>query len=268
MRRAFFTIVFSIVSICVDTCAYAADAEMEARISRLASLLRTDSSFKVRAYAARQLGLISGLGAKHDPRVIAALVDGLSDRDPVVRALAADSIGRHDAAELMQSLEKLARTDENDLVRQATSSAIARLRHVVVADQREAPRAKRLQRVELGRVQLDGGAPLQQAITDAIEELIEPHRPAMFPREDPDVRLELVITRAPSKLDAQGVGLAFEAHCVLVELPGARLRRASNATASAHTTKRGSSAIASLEKELALKAATRAVTEALAMLDE
>src|SRR5689334_4144824 len=113
MRRAFFTIVFSIVSMCVDTYAYAADAEMDARITRLASLLRTDSSFKVRAYAARQLGALSSLGAKHDARVIAALIDGLSDRDPVVRALAADSIGRHDASELLQSLEKLGRSDEN-----------------------------------------------------------------------------------------------------------------------------------------------------------
>lgn len=260
--------------------AYAADAEMDARIARLSALLRNDSSFKVRAYAARQLGALSAIGGKRDPRAIAALHDGLRDEDAVVRAVAADALGKHDAAEALQMLEKLAKADENELVRRAAASTIARLRQVgsprdtaldarPPKDETSTPRSRRPHRVELGTVELEGAAVLATAVTDAIEALLEPHRPAMFPRESPDVRLELRVTRVAAKSPVSGgVGLAFEAHCVLVDLPGAQLRRASNATATAHTTKRSSGAIASLEKELALKAATRAVTEALAMLDE
>lgn len=272
MGRVPFTICAIVLAIvCAGApAAYAADAEMDARIARLSALLRNDSSFKVRAYAARQLGALSAIGGKKDPRAIAALNDGLRDEDPVVRAVAADALGKHDAADALQMLEKLAKADENELVRRAAASTIARLRQIASPrDETSAPRPRRVHRVELGTVELEGTAFLVAAVTDAIEALIEPHRPAMFPRESPDVRLEVRVTRVQAKPPpAGGVGLAFEAHCVLVDLPGAQLRRASNATASAHTTKRGSSAIASLEKELALKAATRAVTEALAMLDE
>src|SRR5688572_16893558 len=258
-----FTAAVAIVCLAAPT-AFAADAESEARISRLTSLLRQDASFKVRAYAARQLGALAGLGAYHHVRIVASLKDALTDDDPVVRAVAADSLARHGAVEALPELERMSRTEEVEVAQKASAAAAARLRNVASP---EPVRHKKAQRVELGRVELEGGAPLTQVITDVIEELIEPHRPAMFPRESPDVRLEVLVKRVSPKLDSRGVGLAYEARVVMLQLPGAQLRRASNATATAHTTKRGSGALNALEKELAVKAATRAVTEALAMLD-
>jgi hypothetical protein len=262
--RSFFTllIVFACLAI-TRISAHAADADTEARISRLAALLATDASFKVRAYAARQLGTFASIGAKKHPEITRALSAALRDTDPIVRAIAADALGKHEATSAIKDLEKLARTDESDVVRRSSAEALKRLQQnteVVPVVETSMPRMRRAQRVELGRVELDAGSPLLGAITDAVEALIEPHRPAMFPRESPDVRFEVVVKRVAP--------LVFEARVLVMQLPGAHLRQASNAKASAKTTSRSARAISKIERELALTATTRAVTEALAMLDD
>lgn len=208
---------------------------------------------------------MSGLGAKQHPAVVRALLSALRDTDPIVRAIAADALGKHDATDSIADLERLAAGDTSEIVRRSSSEALARLRHTVAAldvkparVETSAPRSRPPQRVELGRV--DAGSAVLGAITDAVEALIEPHRPAMFPRELPNVRLEVMVKRVAP--------LVFEARVLVMQLPEAHLRQTSNAKASAQTTKRGARAMMQLERELAVTAATRAVTEALAMLEE
>ncbi len=109
---------------------------------------------------------------------------------------------------------------------------------------------------------------LLDAIKDAIDDLIEPRRPALWPREDPDVRIDITLVRSEDS-SPRVHNIRYEARVVVVELPGANLRHASNATATVHAKGRPQeSQLKRLEKELALKATTRAVSEALALLDK
>jgi hypothetical protein len=61
--------------------------------------------------------------------------------------------------------------------------------------------------------------------------------------------------------------IRYDAHVVVIELAGRHLRHASNATATVHVTSRSPQQLRAIEKKTALKATTRAVSDALTLLD-
>jgi HEAT repeat protein len=257
-------LVFSLVGAPV---ARASDPPHDARLAKLCDLLAHDTSFKVRASAAQRLGNLT-LGSADDERAAArALIEALSDRNEIVRGVAAHAIGQRNVKDARVWLVQLRDHDDNDFVRQSANAAIKTLAGEIAP----APKIsrKKPQKVELGRVNVAHGSPgILDAIKDAIDDLIEPHRPALWPREDADVRIDVTIVRSEDSSSREH-NIRYEARVILVQLPGANLRHASNATATVRA--RGANAVQqlkALEKEVALKATTRAVSEALAMLDK
>lgn len=253
----------------------------EESIQHLSRLARSDPSFKVRASAARRLGDLSERGAKNHPTVLLALSEALSDKDPIVRAVAAHALAAHGSPSMLAHLDRVRDRDTSELVRSAASKAAETIR----ATHREAPdRAEKtrrhVHRVELGRVLFAPGAPvsprsrpdtspdLLEAIRSTVDDLLEPHRPAIFPREEAEVRLDLTVYRIEERNRARSRSISYEARVLLIQLPGSNLRHASNAKATTRTSNRSEREIRAIERDLALKATTRAVTEALAMLEK
>jgi hypothetical protein len=254
--------------------AAAGDASHDARLDELCQLLKSDPSFKVRATAARQLGTVKGLSQEDERRTLRALKDALKDDADIVRGFAAHAIGQRGGRELIGELTTLAQSDQNEFVRTAASNAIDAIKRApkraLIAGLSGADSGrKKTQKVELGQVRLAdsiNAGLLLDAIKDTIEDLIEPHRPAMWPREDPDVRMDITIVRIDDSAKANRI--SYEARVTIVQLPGANLRHASNAKATVRMVPRAPNKKRELEKDLALKATTRAVSEALALLDK
>jgi hypothetical protein len=277
-------------SLCGGT-ARAGDADHDRRIDELCTLLKDDPSFKVRASAARQLGNVTQLSSQDERLATNALRKALFDDAVVVRGFAAHAIGQRGARELIGELQALRLRDDNEFVRTAASNAIDTLKSgsrsmsgrrgtsAGSAELSPADRASRKkQKVELGQVRFAAGPStrwgylnqpggvLIDAVKNAIEDLIEPRRPAMWPREDPDVRLDVYVVRSEDSTSAKRI--SYEARVTVVALPGANLRHASNARATINMTHNAQLKIHEIEKDLALKATTRAVSEALALLDK
>jgi hypothetical protein len=244
------------------------------QIAELCRLLRFDPSFKVRTSAARKLGELAERGQRANAEVVRALADALADSDHIVRGVSANSLGKHGSDDAVHALQLAAKKDEHPFVRESA------LRALETVAQRDAPQAAtavavhpavrpadKPRRVELGRVEMgratDDAPGLREAISDAIDDLLGPRKPAMFPREDADVRLDVDVSR----LDQASRSISYRVRVVIIELPGSKLRHAANATATASP--RGGSAKTrrDLEKKVALEATTRAVNDALALLD-
>ncbi len=240
-------------------------ADPEDRIERLARILEDDSSFKIRALAAQRLGGTLERGRRPNATAVRALVAGLEDTNEVVRGVCAQALGDHEDRRTLARLERLATDDTSRTVRVAARKAADRIKQRLETMRSIAVGRGRVT-IELGRVVLeregDTEQPrdLAQAIRNAIEDRIEPHRPAMMPRESPDIRIDVVVARVISAPGAKEIG--FEARVVLIELPGSNLRHAALATASTKSSRRGKKR-AELEERLALQAVHRAVDEAL-----
>jgi hypothetical protein len=270
--------------------ALAGDHE-HAQVRDLSATLARDPSFKVRASAARKLGDLAESGLRKDPAVITALRAALADRDHIVRAMAVLALKKHAAA--VPDLERLAETDPSPFVRESATKAVQEINagqatralagnrdrlgdRGATSTKRAATKDNtRPQRVELGRVELASktrgterpkpmsASGLLTAITDTIEELIEPRKPAMFPREDPDVRIDVTVYR----VDEPSKRICYEARVTVVQLPGSNLRHASNARAMTDSSPRSAKAQRDLEQQVALQATKRAVSDVLALLD-
>ena len=268
--------------------AIAGDHE-HAQVRDLSATLARDRSFKVRASAARKLGDLAESGLRKDPAIITALRAALADRDHIVRAMAVLALKKHAAG--VSDLERLAESDPSAFVREAATKAVQEINTAQqnrglagnrdrLGDRgaRSTPRGatkERPQRVELGRVELasktkgtERPKPLSTsglltAITSTIEDLIEPRKPAMFPREDPDVRIDVTVYR----VDEPSKRICYEARVTVVQLPGSNLRHASNARATTDSSPRSAKAQRDLEQQVALQATKRAVSDVLALLD-
>ncbi len=242
----------------------------DTRIDRFCRLLRTDHSFKIRALSAKKLGELDDASAQGLPKIVAALTDGLVDDNALVRGLCIKGLVRHRALGAVGRLTYLARFDPEDAVKNAAEDAIAELKRQASLHPRDPehrPRKHGPVTLSIGSVQVEPTPELSRHVADllkaivrdAVEDQIEPHKPAIFPREDPDLRLDVTI--ACSITSEQN--LQVEVRVVLVQLPDAHLRHASRAMARTKHDKRRSN---ELERQLALKAASRAVSDALALV--
>jgi hypothetical protein len=247
----------------------ASASELDSRIEKFCLLLKKDPSFKIRALSAKKLSGLANEGAASDPRVIDALTSCLADDNALVRGICIKGLVKHRAHGAVGRLTYLARFDSEDAVKNAAEDAIAELKRQASLRPRapdHRPRKDGPVTVSIGRVEVEP-APglstqvatlLQQIVRDSIEDQIEPHKPAIFPREDPDLRLDVTIACRV----AEGQNLQVEVRVVLVEIPGAHLRHASRAMARTNAKKRSKQ----LERDLAIKAASRAVSDALALV--
>lgn len=245
--------------------------DLRARIDKFSRLLREDTSFRIRALSAKKLTGMADEGARGDRRVVDALTACLADDVALVRALCIKGLVKHRSSASVGKLTYLARFDPEDAVKNAAEDAIAELKRqatVARTEPQHRPRKAGPMTVSVGRVEFES-APgvstqvaslLKKIVRDAVEDQIEPHKPAIFPREDPDLRMDVTIAYR----QAEG---QLEVRVTLVQLPGAHLRHASRAMARTKGgTKKGSSAPSELERQLALKAASRAVSDALALV--
>lgn len=242
-----------------------AGSDLRARIDKLARIVQTDSSFKLRALAARRLGAIASTGGRRDPTVVRALVVCLEDRNEVVRAVCAQSLGEHGDPGSQSALVRASRTDDSKLVRSAALKATSKIEAAsvrLVATRRTRRLTVKLGRIEVGVPRAEGNDLLQR-IRTAIEDRIEPHRPAVMPRENPDLRIDVVVQRLPT---SAGPNIGFEARALLVELPGSNLRHASQATATTKNQRKSRRKMAALEERVALEAVNRAVDDVLVSL--
>ncbi len=234
------------------------------RAERLARILRDDSSFKIRALAAKRLGALLERDRHPNKTAVRALVDGLADDNEFVRGVCAHALAGHVDRGTKSRLERVATDDSSRAVRVAARKSADRIgKHLEL--RRSIAREGRRVKIELGRVELardpSTNADLVHAIRNAIEDRIEPHRPAIMPRESANVRIDVIVARVTSEPGAAQIG--FEARVVLIELPGANLRHASIATASTKGSRRRGKKREELEQRLALQAVNRAVDEAL-----
>jgi hypothetical protein len=111
----------------------AATASADGRTDYLIRLLKTSSTFRVRAQAALSLGRIEG-----EREVVKALAGALDDRHPAVRTAAASSLGRLSDPSVLDDL-KAARNDRQASVRRAVGRAIRKLSRIA----RTQPRRRR-----------------------------------------------------------------------------------------------------------------------------
>lgn len=88
------------------------------RTDQLIKTLRTDSSFKLRANAARLLAKDGGTAA------LAALLDATADAHPVVRATTCASLIGYDDRRIFAALKNLAANDPDPNVKKAAAAAL------------------------------------------------------------------------------------------------------------------------------------------------
>jgi hypothetical protein len=250
--------------------AFASSPDHASRIESFSRLLRNDPAFKIRALAAKKLSGLADEGARSDPRIIDALTACLTDDNAVVRGLCIKGLVKHRSHASVGKLTYLARFDPEDAVKNAAEDGIAELKRQASLHPREPehrPRKAGPLTLSIGKVEIDPSpglstqvaSLLKQIVRDSIEDQIEPHKPAIFPREDPDLRLDVAIGCHLT----DGQNLQVEVRVTLVEIPGAHLRHASRAMARTKNTKTRSK---DLERQLAVKAASRAVSDALALV--
>jgi len=244
---------------------------MDRQTRELTKLLRSGKSFKIRTYAAQKLGKLALQGKRGQPQVIRSLRKGLSDDHALVRGAAARGLGRHRARSALSELSFLAKRDGNRFVRQKAATAIKNIRKSMAAQSEFATRRKntkgRPMTVEIGKVELGRSTGLSvhnkrrlaQRVKDSAEDQIEPHKPAIFPREKADYRISMHIQRRSGGRSSE---VSYEAKVVLTQLPSGNLRHASSAVATAKVRRKTASA----EEKVALKASGRAISDALDML--
>jgi hypothetical protein len=250
--------------------AVASDEGVDGRIEKFCHLLRNDPSFRIRALSAKKLSGFAAEGMRSDRRIVDALTSCLVDDNALVRGICIKGLVKHRAHGSVGRLTYLARFDSEDAVKNAAEDAIAELKRQASLQNNEPehrPRKGGAVTVSIGRVEVEKSeglsAPvasfLKDVVRDAVEDQIEPHKPAIFPREDPDLRLDVTVA---SRI-TDGSTLQVEVRVILVQLPGAHLRHASRAMARVKNDKRRSK---ELERDLAVKAASRAVSDALALV--
>ncbi len=235
---------------------------LRARIDNLGLKLQTDRSYKIRLLAARKLGRLSEGSAHANPRAVRALMLGLEDRNPLVRAMSAKGLGGHHAADASAVLKQLARHDPARAVRQQARKAAKRIK----APPRVAlkPQARPLG-ITLGTISVRDGplldsrraAALQTRLSRAVRRRILAHRTRSTGRAAPELRIDVRIERQATRR----AEVRFEVRVVLLELPTAHLRHAAKAVA--HAKPRGNEA-SGLEERVALEAVNRAVDDVLA----
>lgn len=249
-----------------------ADTILDSRIQKYGRLVRTDRSFKIRALAARKLSALADQGVRGDPRIIGTLTAGLQDENALVRGMCIKGLTKHRAHGAAGRLTYLARFDPEDAVKNAAADAIEILkRHARVRPKRPTHRPSNAGpiTVSLGRVVVEDAPDLtgpnknvlRQTVRDAVEHQIQPHKPAIFPGQDSDLRLDVTVSRRV----AEGTGdIQVEVRVVLVQMPEKHLRHTSRALARTKAKQKRPSS--SLETQLALKALSRAVSDALALV--
>lgn len=247
------------------TSAYGSPEGSETIRARLLEAIAQDPSIKLRALAAKRLG---ELAPERPDRVAEdALIQALNDGSPLVRAMAARALGERSAQRARPSLSSLAARDSDQVVRTEANRALERL--VPPAPAPVLPERRRT--VELGQVELSEGTTAEEAqalkasLRDLVETQLEPHLPALFPREDPGYRLNVRVRRDRITGD-RGVEIRCEVSVLVVELPNAHLRHAAQARASGTSRTRGSRHLTDLETKVAKEATHVAVKEALASL--
>ncbi len=194
--------------------------------------------------------------------IVQALQDCLLDPHPLVRGVCASGLGAQNAWTARAHLSKMASEDRQPYPKAMASKALRRL---------QPPSRAQAPRLKMGRVQMSASASLsgqrhaelEQRASNAIEDRIEPYRPALFPREQADLQIDVNITRRGAPSGPRGQSLRFEVRVLLVEVPGAQLRHASEAVASMRSTRRQSH---NAEAKLMLRAVDRAVQEALSLV--
>lgn len=256
-----------LVSVMLATPAWA-DPSADPIRERLLEALGRDPSIKLRALAAKRLGELAPATA--DPAVEQALVAALGDDASLVRAMAARALAERHVVTARSTLLRLAHQDADRVVREEAERALARLEPVEPPAPIPAPRRRT---VELGRVEFaDGESPdpaetesLASSLRDVVETQLEPHLPAIFPREDPGYRLNVRVRRDRVKKE-RGVEIRCEVSVVVLELPSSHLRHAAQARASGTTATRGARHLSDLEAKVAKEATHVAVREALASL--
>ena len=240
--------------------AHAGEKEIARAIARLA----TDDSFKVRLMSARTLSRTAAEGHKGSRRVVVALERALSDPHHLVRASAAQALAIHSVESSRPTLERMAFDDPHRFGRRAAARALERLDRYK-ATRVPRPAAAPPMRVELGAVHAPSTLPPDvadrlTAIASAhAEDLLEPHRPAIFPRERAVLRLDLHVSRQI------GGAPRYEVKALLVALPGAQLRHVSTAVAKADRASRGAKKQAELEAVVLRRAVERAVGDVLSL---
>lgn len=261
MRSAWILVAFVISA----TSAFGSPGGSEAIRSRLLEAIAQDPSIKLRALAAKRLGELT---PDHpDPVVEDALIRALDDPSPLVRAMAARALGERTAQRARPSLLRLIGRESDQVVKDEVTRAVERL---VPPAPAPAPFERR-RTVELGQVELSEGTTaaeaqlLQASLRDLVETQLEPHLPALFPREDPGYRLNVRVRRDRISGD-RGVEIRCEVSVLVVELPNAHLRHAAQARASGTSRGRGSRHLNDLETKVAKEATHVAVKEALASL--
>jgi hypothetical protein len=255
-----------LVALILGGLAFAQPEAGAARVQQLDRRLRTDPAFKIRVLAARKLGDLRPGTGPDQAQAGEALRYGLGDPHPMVRAMAARSLARLRVEAARPELLRLAAHDPAAAVRREAQRAAAAL---VDRAPRPAAAPTRPPRIALGTVSVrpdphleqDRQAALTARISDAVEDRLDPHRPALFPRESADYRLDVVVTR-----QAGGPGggeVAFEVRVVLVSMPQAHLRHSARAVARGHAERARRARRAVLEEEVALSAVAAAVDEAV-----
>lgn len=239
--------------------------------ARLILALREDSSVKLRALAAKRLSEIAP--DRLDRTIDDALVLGLDDPAPLVRSMAARSLGVRLATSGVPRLGAIVTQDGDPVVRDEAQRSLLAIRAAQTRVPTVAPPAPQRRRtVELGTIAVDGAeltAPelgeLESGVRDLLETQMEPHLPAMFPREDAGYRFDVRVKRMRVRTDRK-IEIRCEVSIVILELPEAHLRHATQAVASGTSKLRGNRQIASLETRVAKEATNAAVKEALAIL--
>lgn len=102
------------------------------RISRLIQILETDPSYKVRL----KVVIALGKGSQRDRRVVPALIKALSDKNHLVRGLAAAALEKKGDVRALPGLRRLLEREKNSFVRERTKRAIRRLSPRVASSRR------------------------------------------------------------------------------------------------------------------------------------
>lgn len=233
---------------------------VEARVHELGQRLRSDRSFKIRLLAAKKLGALAEGPARRAPVAIEALRIGLEDRAAIVRGMCTRALVAHEDRGALPALEQLARHDPDRAVRREARRASERLRSLPAPALARAPL-----RIQLGSVSLVGSngpagpttRALQARLSNAVEDKILPHRPAIFPREAAHLRMDVQVERRPSP----GTEVRYEVRVLLLELPKSHLRHTAKAVARAAPRGQASRA---LEEKVAMEAVAKAVEDVLA----
>src|SRR5687767_7317262 len=125
-------------------------AALADKVDELSQKLRGDPDYKVRLSAALNLGKLG------DPRAVAALIDGVGDRDRTVRGVCAAALGKPVGASVpedlharaISALDRAASGDADATVRSEAGRSLGAIR--ALQTQRPSPPAGRGVYVEIG----------------------------------------------------------------------------------------------------------------------